>query len=174
MRTRHLLIVTLVLLVAGVLAAQDAKVDFSGTWTMNADKSDFGDGGGGRGGRGGGRMGGGSKMVVELKDNLLTMERFMTNRDGEEMSTVYKYTLDGKECDNSSEWRSEVAKATWSKDGKKLTIISTMTMSRGDREFTMDSESVWSMQGDNLVIESVRSTPRGDMESKMVYDRVKE
>jgi hypothetical protein len=173
MHIKKLLIVVLTLLVAGLLAAQDAKVDFSGTWTMNADKSEFGGGGGGRGGRGG-RMGGGSRMVVAQKDNLLTLERFRMNRDGEEMSTVYKYTLDGKECDNSSDWRSEVATASWSKDGKKLTIISTMTMSRGDREFSMDSESVWSMKGDNLVIESIRSTPRGEMESKMVYDREKE
>jgi len=57
MRIKYLLVVVLTLLVAGLLAAQDAKVDFSGTWTMNEDKSDFGDGGGGRGGRGGGRMG---------------------------------------------------------------------------------------------------------------------
>jgi len=119
-------------------------------------------------------MGGSSKIIVEQKDNVLTMEQFRMNRDGEEMSTVYKYTLDGKECDNSSDYRSEIATATWSKDGKKLTIISTMTMSRGDMEFTMDSEAVWSMKGDNLVIDSIRSTPRGERESKAVYDIEKE
>ena len=172
---RKLFVIGILLLSVGLLVAQDTVVNFAGTWTMNADKSEFGGGGGGgRGGRGGRGFGGSSKMVVEQKENLLTVETFRTNRDGEEMSTVSKYTLDGKECDNSTERRTETSTATWSKDGKKLVIESTMTMYRQDQEFTMESTQTWSIAKDVLTIESVRSTPMGEMTSKAVYDRAKE
>ncbi|MBN2415664.1 hypothetical protein JXO52_07470 [bacterium] len=171
--TSWLLIAALLLSVAAVFA-QDTKVDFSGTWIMNADKSDMGGGpGGDRGGRGGRGFGGGGPMVVEMKDNTMTVTTTRTGRDGEEMTTVMTYTLDGKECENESGRGSSVSTAVWSKDGKSITINTETHMSFGDREMTMNSEEVWSMDGAALKIKSVRSTPRGDMESTRVYDKEK-
>ena len=116
---------------------------------------------------------GSSRMVVEQTGNKLVVSSYRLNREGEEVVSTSTYTLDGKECENSSEFRTQVSVAKWAKDGKSLIINSTVTMSRGDREFTMESSATWSLQGENLVIESIRSTPRGEMESKAVYDRVK-
>jgi len=159
---------TVIILLIGVVAisAGESKMDFSGTWVLNADKSDLG---GGRGGSRGFR--GNSKMVVEQKDNKLIVETFRKNRDGEEVSNKNTYTLDGKESKNDSNFGTQVSTANWAKDGKSLTIKSSRTFSRGDREITMDSTEKWSLDKDTLVIESTRSTPRGERKSKAVYEK---
>lgn len=170
MRSFVLFIIVVFLMSAVVVSAQEGKVNFSGEWTLNADKSEFGGGGGG-GGRGGGRGMGSSKMIVEQKDNALTVETFRQNRDGEEVSTTNTYTLDGKKSNNESNFGTTVSVVNWSKDGKTLTIESTMTGSRGGQEFTMESTAVWSLEGNILTVETTRSTPRGEMTSKAVYDK---
>jgi len=168
MRNVAFIMVAVLLLGVCMLLAQEGKVDFSGEWTLNADKSEMGGGGG----RGGGRRGGaGSKMVVEHKDNNLVVVSYRTNRDGEEISTETTYTLDGKKVESETNSGTQVAEAKWSKDGKSVTIFSERTMSRGGNEFTMESTAVWSLDGDNLIVETSRTTPRGDMESKAVYDK---
>lgn len=158
--------VVIFLLGTVVISAQESKVDFSGTWKLNADKSEFG---GGRGGSRGFR--GYSKMVVEQKDNKLIVETFRKNRNGQEVSNKNSYTLDGKECKNNTNFGTMVSTANWAKDGKTITIKSTRTFSRGDREFTMESTEKWSLDKDSLVIETTRSTPRGERKSKAVYDK---
>jgi hypothetical protein len=168
MRSFVLFIIVVFLMSAVVVSAQEGKINFSGEWTLNADKSEFGGGGGGRGGRG---MMASSKMSVEQKDNVLTVETFRQNRDGEEISTTNTYTLDGKKSNNENNFGTTESVATWSKDGKTLTINSTMTGSRGGQEFTMESTAVWSLEGNILTVETTRSTQRGEMTSKAVYDK---
>jgi dipeptidyl aminopeptidase/acylaminoacyl peptidase len=169
MRYLSLFICVVLLLSASVANAQENPVVFSGKWVLNAEKSELGGGPGGRRGR----MAA-SRMVVEQKDNKLVVEAFRQNRDGEEVSTVSTYTLDGKESKNETNFGTTVSVAKWSKDGKTLTIESTMTMSRGDREFTIESTAVWSLEKDTLMIETTRSTPRGERTSKAVYDKAYE
>lgn len=172
--TSWLLIAALLLSVAAVYA-QDTKVNFSGTWIMNADKSEMGDFGGGRGGRGGRGGGEPRPMVVEMKDNKLIVTTTRPSRDGGDMTSVMTYTLDGKECENEGfRGSTSVSIATWAKDGKMITIQTETNMSFGDRDMTMNSEEVWSLDGENLVVKSVRSTPRGDSESTRVYDKQEE
>jgi hypothetical protein len=148
------------------LLGQDQKTDFSGTWNLDESKSEMGDSPGGRG-----RRMAINKMNVTQEDNKLTVESFRTNRDGEEISTTDVYTLDGKKCENKSENRTSVSTADWEEKGKSLLIITKMTFSRGDRSFTMDSETTWSIAEGNLILDSVRSTPRGEMKSKLVYTK---
>ncbi len=122
--------------------------------------------------RGGMRMGmGGSKMIVVQKDNELAVETLFPNPEGEEFSIKSTYTLDGKKSKNDSNFGTRVSTATWSKDGKTLTIESIMTMFRDDQEFSMESIEKWSLDGNMLTIETTRSTPMGDRTSKAVYDR---
>jgi len=165
---RTVALFTVIILLIGVvsISAGDSKVDFSGTWTLNADKSELG---GGRGGSRGFR--GYSKMVVEQIDNKLIVETFRNNRDGEETSNKNTHTLDGKKCKNDSNFGTAVSTVNWAKDGKSLTIKSTRTFSRGDREFTMESTEKWSLDKDVLTIETNRSTPRGERKSKAVYEK---
>ena len=173
MRFVALFTIVVLLLSACLVSAQEGKVNFAGEWALNADKSEFG-GGGGRGGRGGGRRGmGATKMVVEQEDNKLVVEDFHQNRDGDEVSTVSTYTLDGKESKNETNFGESVSVAKWSKDGKTITIESTRNISRGDREMTIETTAIWSLDKDTLTVETTRSTPRGEMTSKAVYDKVK-
>lgn len=166
MRYPLLFIGVALLLSIGVVSAKESSVNFSGEWVLNADKSDLGTSSGGR------RRGmAASKMVVEHEDNKLVVEAFRTNRDGEEVSMVTTYTLDGKECKNESEYRKMVSVAEWSEEGKMLTISSTITMSRGDREFTMESIEKWSLEQETLGIDRTISTSRGERTSKVVYNK---
>jgi hypothetical protein len=163
--------VVVLLMGAVVVSAEDSKPNFSGEWVLNVEKSDQGgDRGGARGGRRGGMMA--AKMNIEQKDNQLVVESFRKNRDGEDVSTKATYTLDGKKCKNDTNFGTRESTANWSKDGKMLTIESTMNMSRGDREFTMNSTEKWSLDKNVLTIETTRSTPRGERTSKAVYDKV--
>jgi hypothetical protein len=156
---------------------QKGAINFSGEWTLNAEKSDMGaprggDRPGDREGRRGGMGMGASKMTIEQKDNDLIVETLRQNRDGEEFSIKSTYTLDGKKSKNESNFGTRVSTAKWSKDCKMLTIESTMTMFREDQEFAMESTEKWSLHDNMLTIETTRSTPMGEMTSKAVYDKV--
>jgi hypothetical protein len=161
------LAILILLLGAIVITAQETKPNFSGEWTLNADKSDQPEG---PGGRRGGMMA--SKMIIEQKENQLIVETVRKNRDGEDVTTKSTYTLDGKKCKNDTNWGTRESTVNWSKDGKTLIIESTMKMSRGDREFTMESTEKWSLDKNILTIETTRSTPMGERTSKAVYEKV--
>ncbi len=95
MRFIALFTVVVLLIGAGVVSAKDSKVNFSGEWLLNAEKSDQPE-------RPGGRRRGmlASKMLIEQKDGKLVVETFRKNREGEEISTKSTYTLNGKKCKN--------------------------------------------------------------------------
>lgn len=164
-----LLIVLLV--VAPVLShAQAGKANFAGSWVMNADKSNLGDMGGGGGG--GMRMGGGNFDVAQ-EANLLTTTRSRTNQNGETTTTVTKYTLDGKECINASPRGDAKSVATWSADGKALTIVTSRTFDMNGESMTMKTTEVWSLTDAKTL--SIASTMQGrdgqDMKTTRVYDK---
>jgi hypothetical protein len=158
-----------------------AQVNFSGSWNLNPEKSEFGGrggpGGGGPGGGGGapgGRMGG-SPMVVTQAGNNLSVERTMRGfGGGEETTIVTKYTLDGKPTENTrtSPMGDMTSKstATWSADKKSLTIVTTMDFDGNE----MKTTETWNLSADgkSLSIESVRpGFDGGEMKSTMVYDK---
>ena len=155
-------------LIAPINAQGQAKPNFAGTWTFNAEKSTLpqgGPGGGGGGGFGGGRMGGGDFTVTQ-DANTLTQVR----EGGPNGSMSTKYTLDGKETTNSMGFGDSKSTATWSADGKKLTIVTKMDFN--GNEFT--TTAVWSLVDANtLAIESTRPGRDGGepTTTKMVYDK---
>jgi hypothetical protein len=151
--------------------AQGGKANFAGTWAFNASKSDMGQppanapaqgqGGGQRGGFGGGNM------VAKQEANLLTVETTRTGQDGTPQTSTMKYTLDGKESVNTSTRGESKSVATWSADGKSLTIVTTRTFN--DRE--MKTTEVWSLtDAKTLSITSTRAGQNGDVTTKRVYD----
>jgi len=160
-------IIVVLLLSVFAASAQQNKVNFSGTWLLNADKSDMAGSYGGRRGR----MAT-PRLVIEQKDNKLIVERFRKNRSGEEVATKLTFTLDGKKCLNDLKFGVQESVAKWSDDGKTLIIKSTMTMSRRNREFTMESTEKWSLKKGALIITRTRFTPRGERTSKAVYDKL--
>jgi hypothetical protein len=147
--------------------AQAGKTNFSGNWTMNADKSTMPDGGQG----GGPRMGGGN-LVVTQAANALTVERTRTGRDGQPVTTTMKYTLDGKECVNSSPRGESKSTATWSADGKSLTISTNMKMDFNGEAREMKSSEVWTLtDAKTLSVTSTRTGRNGDVKMTIIYDK---
>jgi hypothetical protein len=161
----RLLSLTVILaLIAPVMAnAQAGKANFAGTWAMNATKSALPQGGG-QGGGGGARMGGGNFTVTQ-DANLLTSTR--TGQDGTATST--KYTLDGKVTVNTTQRGDSKSVATWSPDGKSLTIVTTTTSQNGERKST----AVWSLTDANtLSIKTSRPNQDGEITTTtIVYDK---
>jgi hypothetical protein len=158
-----------------------AKPDFSGSWTMDAAKSDpaparGGGGGGGAAGagggaagaggggaRGGGRGGGGGvpmAMTIKQTPAALTIESMA----GPNTQTL-TYKLDGTESVNTMGPAQAKSKAVW--DGAKLTITTTQDFNGN----TVETKDVYSMDGANLVRENTRTGPNGPMTRKVVYTK---
>jgi dipeptidyl aminopeptidase/acylaminoacyl peptidase len=168
---RRLVAVTLMLsLIAPVMInAQAGKANFAGEWTLNAEKSTQPQGG--QGGGGGMRMGGGN-FVATQEANLLIVVRTRTGQDGQPSTITMKYTLDGKESVNTSPRGDSKSVATWSPDGKSLTIETTRTMDMNGESRTMKSVEVWKLtDAKTLAVTSTRQGPDGDVKSNMVYEK---
>jgi hypothetical protein len=139
------------------------KANFSGEWALNESKSELGEG----------RMFSPVKLTVQQEGNSMTLERTRTGRDGEERTSKEVLTLDGKESINKSENRTSTSTATWSKDGKTLTIVTNTEINREGETFQMKSTEVWTLGEDGkiLQVQSDSTSPRGERSVKLVYDK---
>jgi hypothetical protein len=159
--------------------AQAGKANFSGSWAFNAEKSQMGQGQGqppqgqpaqGAGqGQGQGQRGsfGGGNFVAKQESNLLTVERTR----GEQVVTS-KYTLDGKESINTTQRGESKSVATWSADGKTLTIVTNRTVERDGQSTTMKTTEVWTLTSPTaLSIKSTSTSPNGERVTTAVYDK---
>jgi len=138
------------------LAFAQAKPDFSGTWTLDAEASGVTAppaGGGGRGGMGGGRGGGalGNGATIKQTADTVTVERTVG-----ENKVVTTYKLDGTESKNTMMGRGGTpmeSVSTAKFDGGKLVIASKQDM----RGRTIESTSVWTVSGSTLTVESTNA-----------------
>lgn len=143
------------------------KSDFSGAWTYSESKSKLPESGF--------RMIA-TKITVTQNELTLNIERVSKNRDGDERITKEVITLDGKECENVVyQDRKRKSTATWSVDGKTLTINSVMTFERNGETMEMKSSEVWSLSEDKntLTLESTSNGRNGEVKATLVYDKVK-
>jgi len=153
------LTIALALVTPVMIHAQANKANFAGTWAMNAEKSTQPQGGGQ-----GQRMGGGGTFTVAQEANLLTQTR--TGQDG--TARVTKYTLDGKESVNATGGGESKSTATWSADGKTLTIVTKSNFNGNERT----SSAAWSLvDAKTLSIVSTRQGQNGEVKTTMVYDK---
>lgn len=160
------LAIILVLIAPVMTNAQAGKTNFAGDWTLNAEKSTQPQGGQG----GGMRMGG--NFVATQEDNLLTVVRTRTGQDGQPTTMTMKYTLDGKESINTSPRGDSKSTATWSADGKTLTIVTSRTMDMNGQSTTMKSTEVWTLTDAKILsIAATRQGPNGEVKSNNVYDK---
>jgi hypothetical protein len=115
---------------------------------------------------------GGGDFVAKQEANLLTVERTRTNQSGESVKTTSNYTLDGKESINTTGRGESKSVATWSADGKSLTIVTTRTFERDGQTTEMKSSEVWSLPDAKILsIVTTMNTPNGERKTTMVYDR---
>lgn len=153
--------------------AQAGKANFAGNWVMNAEKSNLGQPPAGGGGGGGGRGGFGSgPMEVKQDASLLTQIRTRTGQDGTVSNTETKVTLDGKETVNTTQRGESKLTATWSADGKSLTIVTKQTFNMNGESRETVSTAVWSLTDANtLSITTTRTGQNGEVKTTAVYDK---
>ena len=161
---RPLIMIGLSLLLVSQLSAQNGSVNFSGNWVLNESKSKLGDGPF--------RMAA-SLLNVTQEGNNLSIERTMNGPDGQEMKMTGKYTLDGKECENTGMMDMKTkSKVNWSADKKTVSITSLTVFNMNGDNMEMKSSEIWALDGDKtLRIEATNDTPDGEKKTTIVYDK---
>jgi hypothetical protein len=145
------------------LNGQGSKANFSGTWAFNETRSNLGDGPGFRGA---------SKLVITQDGNNLTVARDRTNQNGETTTTTDKYTLDGKECVNTSGRGPSKSIVTWSADGKSLNFAVTRTFERDGQTTEMKSSEVWTLtDASTLSLLNTMNFQGEERKTTFVYDK---
>lgn len=155
--------------VAATIALAQAKPDFSGTWTLDLDKSETG---GPAGGPGGDRPGRGqgfppdAKFVVKQTASELSIDQQVGGN-----STVTTFKLDGSESVNTGMRGGQVkSKARW--DGSRLIVESTQTLNTPDGERSLDTKEIRSLAPDGtMIVERTTVTPRGMRTQKLVFKK---
>ena len=158
------LTIVLALITPAITNAQAGQANFAGTWALNAEKSTPAPTAGGGGGQ---RMGGGDFVATQAA-NLLTSTRTRTGQDGTPTTTILNYTLDGKVSVNTNPRGDSKSVATWSADGKTLTIVTTSTFNDTERK----SSEAWTLtDAKTLSITSTRQGQDGEVKTTRVYDK---
>ena len=139
------------------------KLKLSGTWALNNSKSEFGEYG---------QMWASTKIVIVHKKKTLSLERTSTGQDGQAMTTMENYTMDGEECENIMFGESrKVSTVALSEDKSSLIIKSTMYLEFDGQEMVIKTDETFSLADDgSMVIDGVSMTDFGDMTVKFVYD----
>ena len=151
-------LVSIVFLVALPLALAFAqqKPDFSGTWKMNVEKSEFG-----------ALPGPTSRTdVITHKEPSLTDDVTAEGARGKQQYTA-KYTTDGKEVTNQIGPREVKSTIKW--EGNSL-VLSSKTSFNGAE---MNAQSTWvlSADGKTLTISTHYVSAMGETDQKIIYEK---
>ena len=163
--TASFLMLFLISISSSTVSAQSGKTNFSGTWAFNETKSTPVEGGF--------RMGA-SLMTVTQDGNNLSVESTRKNRDGDDVKSTSKFTLDGKECSNQTGFGNSERKSvlTWSADGKTLNFAHSMTFERDGQTQEFKNTETWKINDDKTLTVEVTMNFQGE-ERKVtnIYDK---
>jgi hypothetical protein len=141
------------------LAAAD-KPDFTGSWKINAAKSDFGP------------MPPPDKwdMVVEHKDPALKVKTTMANQMGERTNEA-AYTTDGKETTVGEGGGQTQATVTW--DGESIVFKTLRKANMQGEQIEIKGVEKWTLSGDGktLTVDMTLTAPMGEFQMKRVMDK---
>ena len=146
---RVLMLAVMTAVVLPFAARAQMKADFSGTWTLDAARSDAP-----MAGRGGGGRGPAGPVVI-------------TQTAAEIVIGPATYKLDGSPSVNEGRGGQVTSKAKW--DGAKIVIETTRDM-QGMSITTKEVRSL-SADGKDMTVETAISTPQGDINRKQVYTK---
>jgi hypothetical protein len=156
---RGIAVAMLAALVIPFPVAGQAKPDFSGTWTLDAARSETPPGRGGRGGGGGGG-GRGAAGPVTIKQSAAEITIGMLT-----------YKLDGSESVNQVQGRGgmQEVKSRAKFDGTNLVIEST----REIQGFSLTTKEVRTLGagGKEMTVQTTTSTPQGDVSFKQIFTK---
>jgi hypothetical protein len=148
-------VVTCVMVILCTTVAQ-AKPNFSGSWTMNASRSDFG------------AIAKPTSLVQQVTHNDPDL-RVVTTQVGEmgDFTLEFSYTTDGKECVNK--FRDIERKSTVKWEGDTLVFESRMDL-RGNVVTVIET---WSLSQDGKTLTSNRllKGPEGETNAKTVLEK---
>src|SRR5262245_26263662 len=156
---RGIALAMLAALVIPFPVAGQAKPDFSGTWTLDAARSETPPGRGGRGGGGGGG-GRGAAGPVTIRQSAAEITIGMLT-----------YKLDGSESVNQVQGRGgmQEVKGRAKFDGANLVIESTRDF--GGTSITSKEIRTLGAGGKEMTVQTTRSTPQGDVSFKQIYTK---
>ena len=150
-------------LLQGNLNAQGVKANFSGTWIFNDTKSIFEEGRGFRSL---------TQIIVNQSGNKISVDRIRINLSGKTVPINDKYTLDGKECANTSSRGQSKTRVTWSADRKALNFMIARSFDWNGELTVLKSAEVWSLTDPNtLSIIYSLTMQDGEKKSTLVYDK---
>jgi len=142
------------------------KANFSGSYTLNEGKSDFGQ----RGARFATKA-----IKVDQKADAITISRTTPNfQGGDDITTTETLSFDGKET-SSTVMGTATRKSSlkWSDDGQTFVISATTSGERNGQTFSFSGTETWTLGdgGKSLTITSVRTTQQGEVTTKAAYDK---
>jgi hypothetical protein len=153
--TFRLFSLALLTLALGLLQAQ-ARTDFSGTWKINAGKSDFGP------------APAPDTLVMKIAHEEPSLKASVAQTGGSgDMNYDMVYTTDGKECVNHPGGNEFKSTLKW--EGDDLTIDTKGSFSGTD--FTAKDHWTLSDGGKTLTVQRHASTGMGDFDMKLVLDK---
>ena len=150
----------LLVLVAASATPQDAKADFSGKWSLDVAKSDFGPA----------PPPESMVIVAEHKEPNVKVTTTQTGQQGV-VTNERNITTDGKE--NTNKMRAmgaeQEVKSTTKWEGKKLLTALTFDIQGA----TIEINDSWELSEDSKVLTVGRliKTPQGDVTQKMVFNK---
>ncbi|MDQ6758515.1 MAG: hypothetical protein M3Z32_01460, partial [Acidobacteriota bacterium] len=151
-----LLIASSIALLAATAGLAQAKPDFSGTWKLNVDKSDFGP-----------LPPPTSRVdVIQHAEPSLTDSVTADTPQGKQNFTS-TYTTDGKEVTNKNGPREIKSTMTW----EAFNLVVNSKLSFNDNEVTI--KSVWSLSADGKTLTQTAhiASPMGEADQKWIFEK---
>ncbi|MFB3779800.1 MAG: hypothetical protein ACE141_19425 [Bryobacteraceae bacterium] len=135
----------------------DAKVNFTGTWKLNAAQSKFGD-----------NFPAPSSMTqkIDHQDPALTVEVSQSSEGGD-FNATFKYTTDGKESANEIMGNPVKSVVKWEGDE----LVMHMTMSFDGNEMVIDDRVSLSADGKTMTMKRHWKSPMGELDQVVVLDK---
>jgi hypothetical protein len=155
-----LLLAALLCFTSSPVRAQDAKPNFTGTWSLDAAKSDFG------------QMPAPESIVHVIEHTEPNVKITTTQRTKMgESNNVRTFTTDGKESTSkiSMGGMEQEVKTTAKWDGQKLALVAAFDA----QGTTVELNDTWTLSDENKILTIVRTakTPQGDVTVKTVYTK---
>lgn len=155
-----------VIFIASTAATVIAPANFSGEWSLNESKSNFGDGNFGRFAA--------ATFKIKQEKSDITINRNGTTQNGDAYSWEEKLTYDGKETETEVfNGAKRKASLKWSDDKKTFTINATTKFDRDGNTFEITAVEVWKLSDDGkaITIESNSTSQFGTSVRTLVYDK---
>ncbi len=157
--------VLLLIVLISVAATYISPANFSGEWTLNEEKSKFGEGSFGRFAA--------QTFKIRQEDTAIVIVRSGTTPNGD-YSYEEKVPFDGKEVETTV-FNGAKRKSTLKglEDQKSFTLNSNIRFDRDGNTFEVTSSEVWKLSEDgrSIHIESSSNSQFGTMTRSLVYDK---